>query len=445
MAPGVVRRELSVSVEVVDAFVTLYRDHSPVAWLDSRGERGSGTSVLATGEEIILEPGRELSSLREHYASRHIATSDIPATVPLGFLGVIAYDGASESMDLAVVSDPGHRATSHGLWVTRSLEFNEHTRAIVAWGLGADEGFEEWVAEVESALGDSQPTAESLLLPATDAVWRDSPERYLDMISRAQGAIRDGEVYQICLTTSVEMNSPVADWELHRVLRDTSPTHHQALFRFSDYSLVSASPETFLTIDTDGLIQTRPIKGTRPRGAIRESDQQLARELVESDKERAENLMIVDLMRNDLQRVCDTGSVNVAGLFEVETYSSVHQLVSTVEGKLKEGVDGVDALMACFPAGSMTGAPKHRAVALLSEWESAPRGIYSGIWGWWRLDGSMEWAMTIRSALMREGRVSIGVGGGITWSSVPEREIAEVGHKARRLLEALGVSSDQYS
>ena len=129
----------------------------------------------------------------------------------------------------------------------------------------------------------------------------------------------------------------------------------------------------------------------------------------------------------------------------METYSSVHQLVSTVEGKLREGVDGVDALMACFPAGSMTGAPKHRAVALLSEWESASRGIYSGIWGWWRLDGSMEWAMTIRSALMREGRVSIGVGGGITWSSVPEREIAEVGHKARRLLEALGVSSDQYS
>jgi para-aminobenzoate synthetase component 1 len=193
------------------------------------------------------------------------------------------------------------------------------------------------------------------------------------------------------------------------------------------------------------VLRTRPIKGTRPRGESDELDRALIAELVESAKEQAENLMIVDLMRNDLQKVCETGSVSVTGLFEVETYSSVHQLVSTVEGTLREGADGVDALAACFPAGSMTGAPKHRAVTLLAEWESGPRGVYSGCFGWWRLDGSMEWAMTIRSALFSENGIDIGVGGGITWSSDVDQEIKEVGHKAKRLLEALGISGIQYS
>jgi len=209
--------------------------------------------------------------------------------------------------------------------------------------------------------------------------------------------------------------------------------------------LVSASPETFLTLDAKRTLRTRPIKGTRPRGATPAEDEALRHELLESAKEQAENLMIVDLMRNDLQKVCDTGSVTVSGLFEVETYSSVHQLVSTVEGTLRAGADGVDALAACFPAGSMTGAPKHRAVSLLSQWESAPRGVYSGCFGWWRLDGSMEWAMIIRSALFSARGIDIGVGGGITWSSDVDQEIKEVGHKATRLLEALGVSSIQYS
>lgn len=445
MATRVISRALSVSVGVAEAFHALYADSEHVVWLDSAGERGSGTSLLASGDLIALTPSSELDSLREQVNTHTVSIEPADQSAPLGFIGVLAYDIAQETLDIPGVASRREVPSSRGLWVTRSLEFHHDSGDVVAWGLSDDHGFEQWCERVETTLAVAKPaTAVTTVLPIS-ATWRDDPERYRQMIVKALDAIREGEVYQICLTTEVSIESTVADWELHSLLRESSPTHHQGMLRLGEYSLVSASPETFLTIDSDGVVTTRPIKGTRPRGDTPDSDVALARELVESDKERAENLMIVDLMRNDLQRVCETGSVNVSGLFEVETYSSVHQLVSTITGTLRADCDGIDALRACFPAGSMTGAPKHRAVTLLSQWESGPRGVYSGAWGWWRIDGSMEWAMTIRSAVMRNGQISIGVGGGITWSSQPDQEIAEVGHKATRLLEALGASADQYS
>jgi len=445
MATRVISRALSVSAGVAEAFHALYADTQHAVWLDSGGERGSGTSVLASGELITLTPASELDSLREQVTTRTIPLEPADQSAPLGFIGVLAYDIAQETLDIPGVASSREIPTSRGLWVTRSLEFLHSTREVVAWGLCDDEAFEQWCEQVETTLTVAQNAPEVTRVPPRLVTWRDDSSRYRRMIEQALDAIREGEVYQICLTTEVTIGSTLADWELHTLLRESSPTHHQGMLRLGQYSLVSASPETFLTIDSGGVVTTRPIKGTRPRGATADLDAALARELVESDKERAENLMIVDLMRNDLQRVCETGTVNVSGLFEVETYSSVHQLVSTITGTLRTDCDGIDALRACFPAGSMTGAPKHRAVSLLAQWESGPRGVYSGAWGWWRIDGSMEWAMTIRSAVMREGQVSIGVGGGITWSSKPDQEIAEVGHKATRLLEALGASADQYS
>jgi len=445
MATRVISRALSVSAGVAEAFHALYADTQHAVWLDSGGERGSGTSVLASGELITLTPASELDSLREQVTTRTIPLEPADQSAPLGFIGVLAYDIAQETLDIPGVASAREIPTSRGLWVTRSLEFHHSSGEVVAWGLNDDDGFESWCEHIEKTLAAVKPAPTAKRVSPNSVTWRDDPERYRQMIEKGLDAIREGEVYQICLTTEVSIESTMADWELHTLLRESSPTHHQGMLRLGEYSLVSASPETFLTIDPEGLVTTRPIKGTRPRGATAERDAALARELVESDKERAENLMIVDLMRNDLQRVCETGSVNVSGLFEVETYSSVHQLVSTITGTLHADCDGIDALRACFPAGSMTGAPKHRAVRLLSQWESGPRGVYSGAWGWWRIDGSMEWAMTIRSAVMRDGRVSIGVGGGITWSSQPDQEIAEVGHKATRLLEALGASADQYS
>jgi anthranilate/para-aminobenzoate synthase component I len=265
------------------------------------------------------------------------------------------------------------------------------------------------------------------------------------MIASAQTAIAHGDAYQLCLTTQLSVEGAVDPIALHRQLRSVSPTHHQALIRFPDLTLVSATPETFLEVTVDRVVVTRPIKGTRPRGSDHSDDQRLIRELQESDKECAENLMIVDLMRNDLSLVAKVGTVTVPELLVVETYASVHQLVSTVQAHLRPDADVVDVLHATFPAGSMTGAPKRRAVELLASWEREPRGYYSGVFGVWRGDGSATIAMTIRTAVITPQGLTIGVGGGITALSDAEFEVAEVGVKALPFVKALGHKQVQYS
>jgi anthranilate synthase component 1 len=228
---------------------------------------------------------------------------------------------------------------------------------------------------------------------------------------------------------------------VYLAVRESSATHHGGLIRIGEVSLLSASPERFLDVEPEGLVRTRPIKGTRARGATPDADARLAAELLASEKERAENLMIVDLMRNDLSRVCEVGSIAVTRLLAVESYAHVHQLVSTVEGRLRSGYDAIDAIGACFPAGSMTGAPKLRATELLDELEQRPRGIYAGTFGYLGFDGRADLAMTIRSIVLDERGATVGAGGGITALSDPEEELAEARLKAAALLAALGVQS----
>ena len=210
--------------------------------------------------------------------------------------------------------------------------------------------------------------------------------------------------------------------------------------RSGEFALASASPERFLEVE-DGIVRTRPIKGTRPRGADPAADAALAQELRASDKERAENVMIVDLMRNDLSRVCEPGSVGVDGLLEVESYPAVHQLVSTVSGTLTRGVTVGELLDATFPAGSMTGAPKLSAMTILHDLERGPRGVFAGCFGWVGDDGALDLAMVIRSIVIHPDGAYVGAGGGITWRSDAAAEVAEVGVKARGPLAAIGAQS----
>ena len=203
--------------------------------------------------------------------------------------------------------------------------------------------------------------------------------------------------------------------------------------RFGDLAILSASPEQFLRVDRTGLITAKPIKGTRRRGANPEEDEQIRAELRASVKDRAENLMIVDLMRNDIGSVSEIGTVEVPSLLAVESYAQVHQLVSTVRGQLAPGLVGMDAVVACFPAGSMTGTPKSSATRILDSLEDAPRGIYSGVFGYFGLDGRIDLAMVIRSIVMSPAGATIGAGGGITALSVPDEELAEVDRKSTRL------------
>jgi para-aminobenzoate synthetase len=220
-------------------------------------------------------------------------------------------------------------------------------------------------------------------------------------------------------------------------LRAANPAPYAAYLRIGELEVVSTSPEMFLRVEPSGTLSTMPIKGTRPRDEDPLVDEAAAVELGQNLKERAENLMIVDLMRNDLGRVSQPGSVAVPKLFEVQSYATVHQLVSTVQSQLREGQTAVSALQAAFPGGSMTGAPKIRAMQIIDALEGCSRGAYSGALGYFGFDGSAEFAMTIRSIIFEGDRLSIGVGGGITSDSEPQAEFEEIRLKAQALLQAL--------
>jgi len=221
-------------------------------------------------------------------------------------------------------------------------------------------------------------------------------------------------------------------------LREQNPAPYSAFLRLGERTVVCASPEQFLCATANGSISSKPIKGTRRRGKNPQEDSEIVAELAANEKERAENLMIVDLIRNDLGRVCQVGTVEVPKLFDVETYATVHQLVSTVVGKLAPGASVFDAIEAAFPGGSMTGAPKLRAIELIREMEAGERGIYSGALGYIGSNGAMDLGMVIRTLVFDGQNVTIGVGGGITIDSDPVAELEETKLKAKALLRALG-------
>jgi len=223
-------------------------------------------------------------------------------------------------------------------------------------------------------------------------------------------------------------------------LRVSNPAPYSAFVTIDGFSLVSSSPEQFIQVKSTGQISSKPIKGTRPRGESELEDSEIAAELQQDLKERAENLMIVDLMRNDIGKVSEVGTVSVPRLFSIETYATVHQLVSTVTGQLAKGESAWSAVLAAFPGGSMTGAPKIRAMEIIAELEEGERGVYSGCVGYLTAEGSAEFAMVIRSLVFSGGVAKIGVGGGITIDSNPAAELEETKLKANVLLRALNAS-----
>ena len=434
-------------------------DADGLVWLDSGVGARTGRSLLAVGERVPLPEGEPvLPALRAALAAmpalgrqRDSAGDSDDDAVPLGLVGWFGYELRGETMGMPVPPVPGHHRAAW-LRVDRGvlIDHEAGTASLVALdvsGTGQWSGdLADWrhrMLELVRGASAASPPPVAEPPPAT-AAWRDDDAHYAALVARCQEAIREGEAYQLCLTTQATVagtldaaHDPV---EVYRRLRRGSPAHHGALLRIGGTTLLSASPETFLRV-SDGTVSTRPIKGTRPRHADPVRDAALAAELSASDKEQAENLMIVDLMRNDLSRVSEVGTVTVTGLLEVESYAHVHQLVSTVQGRLREGLDALDAVAACLPAGSMTGAPKRRAIELLAEWEAGPRGVYSGAFGYLGADGSADLAMVIRSILLEGQTATIGAGGGVTALSEPEAETAEMHLKAAALLRALGAQA----
>lgn len=469
---------LSTWVDPEAAFLSLFAGSPRAFWLDSGVHAGSGFSYLGDGSELLTAsvadgtvtrstipsdthaspaaPGSVTAAtshatifdaLRTELAADNLAdgTGDGPGTVPTGeftpgWVGWIGYEAGASSHgtpthrsrypDAAFLRPARLLIVDHGSGTISAVERCDPTSTAQPF---------EWLVN----LSDAIPEPPSPAPTGAVARWRHTAPVYGALIEKAQGEIRQGNAYQLCLTNEVLVDGQFSPVEVYLRLRNASPSHHGGLILVDGTALVSSSPEQFLRVTPEGTVTTRPIKGTRPRGSTPELDAQLEAELVSSDKERAENLMIVDLMRNDLGRVAVTGSVTVTELLAVESYAQVHQLVSTVTARLADGVSAVDAVESAFPAGSMTGAPKHSAMTILDRLEAGPRGVYSGTFGYFGADGAIDLAMVIRSIVIDSTGASVGTGGGITALSVIHEEIEETRVKASALLAALGASEQE--
>ena len=258
----------------------------------------------------------------------------------------------------------------------------------------------------------------------------------MEAVRRAVEYIHAGDCFQVNLSQRLLHRADRHPLELYRRLRECNAAPFAAYFDLGDFVIASASPERFLRVE-NGEVETRPIKGTRPRGATPEEDRRQIYDLMHSAKDRSENVMIVDLLRNDLGRVCSYGSIHVPAVCRLETYEHVHHLVSEVRGRLRPDMGPVDLLRAAFPGGSVTGAPKVRAMEIIAELEPTARGPYCGSLGYIGFDGSMDTNILIRTFTIGRGWMQFPVGGGVVADSDPEDEYAETLHKAEGLLRAL--------
>lgn len=291
-----------------------------------------------------------------------------------------------------------------------------------------------WNAPVDEA-------CEKPSISSAELVFRPqmSREAFIRRAAAAKDYIAAGDIYQVNLSYPwfADWSAGLEPFGFYQRLRSVSPAPYAAFVDLAGTQVFSASPECFLRM-SGRTITTRPIKGTRPRGHTKEADRALAKELRHSPKERAELVMITDLERNDLGRVCEFGSVRVSGLLEHETFAQVHHLVSTVEGTLRPEVDHLDALIACFPGGSISGAPKKRALEIIAELEPHPRGLYTGAIGFLGFGGESHFSIAIRTAWLHGGVIRFHTGAGIVADSVAEMEHEETLHKAVGLLRAAG-------
>jgi para-aminobenzoate synthetase len=463
----VLHRTLETWCDPEGAFVTLYGDREHAVWLDSsRAEPGLArfsfmgapdgplgqvvrydmatralTIERAGGREVLRESildycERELARLRAD-------APELPFDFTCGFAGYLGYELKADCGGELVHRSPLPDAAL--VLCDRLIAFDHDQRRVHLLALADANGLtaaEAWLSATESELEGLAPPA-PLTPPAPGAlpfVAREGRAAYLASIAACKREIFEGETYEVCLTTELRSDGAIDPLAAYRALRARNPAPHAALLRLGDVSVLSSSPERFLHVDRERIVESKPIKGTAPRAAHPAEDAYRAAALRADDKSRAENLMIVDLVRNDLGRVCALGSVEVPALMAVESYATVHQLVTTVRGRLRDDATAIDCIRAAFPGGSMTGAPKLRTMEILDRLENGPRGVYSGTLGYLSVNGTADLSIVIRTLVASRHGLRIGSGGAIVAASDPDAEHDEMLLKARAVLEAVGGS-----
>ena len=414
--------QLAGWVHPADLFAGLFGSAENAFWLDRQSHPTERFSVIGGTTQVLS--GSDIEALRTEIGNQE--KIELPYSFRPGLVGYISYEGEYRflKVDRALVLDHDSGVINFIGEFESKTEFDYwHNAALLRIGVSGG----------EQAMYKLRNPA----LKATNFSVRHSDDQYLELIRGAQNFIASGDIYQACLTNEISLDVRGDGLHTFLRLRESNPAPYAAYLRVGDTEIICSSPEQFLKLDASGCISSKPIKGTRPRGATAAEDQEQARALSEDPKERAENLMIVDLMRNDFARVAKADSVAVPKLFDLESYATVHQLVSTITAELESERDIFDVIAAAFPGGSMTGAPKIRAMQIISELEAGERGIYSGIIGHINSSGQAEFGMVIRTIVRRGDSARIGIGGGITSDSVPELELRETKIKAAALLRVL--------
>jgi para-aminobenzoate synthetase len=479
--PQLLVRQLELLPDSERAFVHLYGASANAFWLDSSaaGERGRfsfiGDSEGPLGAVVTYDVGagqvrvQGRGGIEVHDESifdffgrtlGHLwpLSAEVPFDFDCGFIGYLGYelkadcdgvlahraptpDAAFVFADRLIAFDHEERRT-YLLALTSLPPKPELHQLLGLAGLEVDavrlaSAAERWIKETSTRLEALPSLSDQAPQGPVDLRLHRSRERYLDDIATCKRYLTAGHSYEICLTNKVVAEADPEPLALYRMLRRANPAPFSAYLRFGDLAVLSSSPERFLAVDRRRRVEARPIKGTCRRGTTPEEDAQLAAELQSDEKSRAENVTIVDLLRNDLGRVCEVGSVEVSELMRVETYETVHQLVSCVRGRLRQGVGAAECVRACFPPGSMTGAPKRRTMEILDELEGGARGVYSGAIGYLGLGGGCDLSVAIRTIVLDGESLAIGAGGAIVADSDPRAEFAEMLLKAGASAAAL--------
>ncbi|HTJ66802.1 MAG TPA: aminodeoxychorismate synthase component I [Actinospica sp.] len=469
-APRQTTRRYGIRIESVRTrwqdeavYDALFRGRTGAFWLDSSRADGSlgrysvmgdATGPLARRAVADVASGTVVVSDTKASADERVESGffdwleadlrDTETTAPLlpggfglGWIGYLGYELKAECGGSAAHPSPAPDAQL--VFADRAVVVDHLARWTHLLTLVPED--DAWIADTVATLrslagtrlAPPKPTASD-----TEIQLRHDRESYLKLIQECQSEINAGETYEVCLTNMITVPGEFDPWDSYRRLRRISPAPFAAFLEFGDVSVLSTSPERFLRIDRNGVAESKPIKGTRPRGIDEDDDKALAADLRGSEKDRSENLMIVDLVRNDLGRHARVGSVRVPRIFDVESYATVHQLVSTVSARLRPESSPVRCVQAAFPGGSMTGAPKRRTMEIIDRLELGARGVYSGAIGYFSLTGAVDLSIVIRTAVMGPNQLTYGVGGAIVALSDPYDEFEETGVKAAPLLKLVG-------
>ena len=454
-------RMIDTAVDPETAFTRMSADAPRAFWLDSsqveEGQSrfsffGDGTGPLSefvrydvqagwteverTGQPLLPVRGSVFDYLKRQLAVRTVDAPELPFDFTGGYVGYFGYELKADCG-----SPNRHRAdTPDACWLFAdrlvAIDHQEDTTYAVCLAEDTPSGLREATEWLDNAVVNLScvPSAPAPAAPPPAAVVLDASEpwlirdrtAYIADIEACQRELRAGVSYEICLTNAALLPAPGDSYDFYRTLRRSDPAPYAAYLKFREVDVACSSPERFLRITRDGTAEAEPIKGTAPRGEQPQEDALLRASLADDEKTRAESLMIVDLLRNDLGRVCETGTVRVPRLMATETYATVHQLVSTVEGRLREDTDAVDCVRACFPGGSMTGAPKARTMEIIDSLETRARGVHSGALGYLSCNGAADLNIVIRTAVFSGGRMRLGAGRAIVLGSDPAAEYDEM-------------------